>query len=75
MLVMETLPLALGTKKLERGKAGRVLGIPILYLPSEVLTHLPCHRLHFLTMLEFALPKTALPIPSSQKLLTKIKVT
>lgn len=67
MLVTETLPLALGTQKLERGKAGRVSGIPILYLPSEVLTHLPSHRLHFLTMLEFALPKTALPIPSSQK--------
>lgn len=56
-----------GNQKLERGQAGRVLGTPILYLPSEVLTHLPCHRLHFLTILESALPKTALPIPSSQK--------
>lgn len=64
---------ASGNPKAGEGQSWEsVLGIPTLYLPSELPTQLPCHRLHFLTMLEFALPK--MTIPSSEKLLTRIKV-
>lgn len=55
-IITETFPLALGTQKLERGKAGRCFRNHHS-IPLEVLTHLPCHRLHFLTMLEFAPPR------------------
>lgn len=71
-LITDTSPGSGNPKAGEVPRWGSVLGITILYLPSEVLTHLPCHRLHLLTTLEFALPKMA--IPSSQKLLTRIKV-